>query len=292
MTTAIVTGGARGIGYAIAESLLARSYNVAILDRAGSAEAAQTLATKFPSRTIVPVQCDVSTLDTLTTGLNEALTGLKTDLPDVIVNNAGVYSLLFSNADRTININLMHVIRSSEFFIKRATDSFRRPSPKPINIIQTASSNGLIPADSDLASVYVASKFGVVGFTRSLKFLGPKFGVRVNCICPAAIDTPINGPYVENSTLEFLSNEGRGGMMPVDMCSRAVLHILDDPTISGEVVTVHPAGGPDGKVEPLDANDQYGYLGKWRADQSTEVDGVLNSLIQSVATGEMAGWSS
>jgi len=144
----------------------------------------------------------------------------------------------------------------------------------------------LCPVDADLLPVYAATKFGVVGFVRSLKFLAPKFNIRVNCICPVAVDTRMNTNDAAN--IAFLGSEGRGGIMDPSMCAAALLKIIDDDSIAGEVVTVHPSVGH--KVEPLDSLGQYAYIGTWSFHKSAEVDHLVDLGIERIKSGE--GWSS
>jgi len=205
---------------------------------------------------------------------------------DLLVNNAAIAPLFFADLRRVVDSNLVAVLEATEMAVRIATDSLKRPSPKPFLIINTASSNGLVPADSDMLPVYVATKFGVVGLVRSLKFLGPKFNVRVNCICPVTVQTPLVGT-VDDETRKFLDSEGRGGVMPPEMCAAALLKIIDDDSIFGEVVTVHPSVGY--KVEPLDSLGQYDYLGKWSYHKSAQVDHVVNDILNKIKSGE--GWS-
>jgi len=75
--------------------------------------------------------------------------------------------------------------------------------------------------------------------------------------------------------------------MPPEMCAAALLKIIDDDTIFGEVVTVHPSVGF--KVEPLDSLGQYDYLGNWSYHKSAQVDHVVNDILNKIKSGE--GWS-
>lgn len=175
--------------------------------------------------------------------------------------------------------------------IKLSTSALHEPAKKPLLVVCTASSNGLVPADSDIAPVYVASKFGLVGFVRSLKPLFKRYNVRVNAICPVTVDTPLLEGMLPPEVREYLDAEGRGGVMPSSSCADALLRIIDDASLAGEVVTVHPAAGPGGRVESLDPSGQFQYLGTWRDESSSEVSAMVDAGIQGVKDGSVPAWS-
>uniref|UniRef100_A0A6B2LBN1 Uncharacterized protein n=1 Tax=Arcella intermedia TaxID=1963864 RepID=A0A6B2LBN1_9EUKA len=285
--TAVVTGGASGIGRAYAEDLLELGWNVTILDLADSKKTLQYIVQKFGNeiqKRLLVFSGDITNQVQMEMIFHKTISHFGSF--DLLVNNAGVFNLLFQNLERTYQVNLVATTKNTEWFIKYATGNLRHPSRVPRNIIITAGSSGLIPIDSELAPAFVASKFGLVGLVRSLKFLGPKFGIRVNCICPVIVDTPMN--TIDSETKGFLTDEGRGGIADPKECAKAMIKILDDPSIYGEVVTVHPSVGC--KVESLDANNQFGYLGNWSFEKSKQVDAYLEGAIDMVRAGKV-GWS-
>jgi len=201
-----------------------------------------------------------------------------------MINNAGIYDyLFFKDIERIINVNLTSVIKNTELCVRWATDSFKRKPLKPFQIVYTSSICGLVSPESDVLPPYIASKFGIVGLTRALKFLGPKFDIRVNCICPAAVESSIYN--IDEKLREFLGSENRGGVLSPEDVANALLYIIDNPNVYGQAVTVHSSGI---KVEPLDPQGRYSYLGNWDFQKSKKVEKYLDLSIEAIKNG--AGW--
>ena len=183
---ALVTGGSRGIGRAIALKLAEQGANVAVL-YAGNAEAAEATVRDIEAlgRKALAVQCDVADFDQVTAAVSqvkEALGGV-----DVLVNNAGVtkdkLALRMSpeDFDRVLSVNLngtFHMIRALY------ADFMRRRSGRIINIASIAGVMG----NAGQAN-YAASKAGVIGLTKTIaRELAPR-GVTCNAIAPGFIET-------------------------------------------------------------------------------------------------------
>ena len=179
--TAIVTGGACGIGLEAVKKFCAEGARVIFADiqtEAGEKVAAETGA--------VFVQCDVSKSDDVRRVI--AAAGEKID---VIYNNAGVY---LSGRDgritdidediweRVIAINL----RSVYLFCKYGIPAMMKSGGV---IINTASSAGVIGIPD--CDAYTATKGAIVQLTKSMAAEYGRYNIRVNCIAPAAIMTPM-----------------------------------------------------------------------------------------------------
>jgi hypothetical protein len=91
---------------------------------------------------------------------------------------------------------------------------------------------------------------------------------------------------------EFLDRERRGGVMNPDLCVDALVKLIEDDTISGEVITVHPSNPKGGKIEPLDPFDQFSYLGGWREDSNPDVAAFVDGGMADIASGTTNPWSS
>jgi NAD(P)-dependent dehydrogenase (short-subunit alcohol dehydrogenase family) len=152
---AAVTGGARGIGAAYVSALLARGYRVAVLDVSGAAEAAAALAAAqgVPPERAAGFDCDVGDARSFRAAFDAALARFGAAGFAVFVCNAGVVAPLFADAQRQVQVNLVGAILGVEMAVKHATASLTRRAEPPLAIVVTASSNGLVPADSDLAPV-------------------------------------------------------------------------------------------------------------------------------------------
>lgn len=185
--TAIVTGGARGIGRAIVERLLASGASVAIWDMDGGAaeEAAAELA---PAGKVVAVAVDVTQLASVTQAVAATVAALGGI--DILVNNAGIAG---ANATvwqtdpaewkRVVDINLNGPFHCCHEVVP---EMLKKGYGRIVNIASIAGKEG-----NPNAAHYSASKAGVVALTKSLgKELAQK-GVIVNCVTPAVIETDI-----------------------------------------------------------------------------------------------------
>ncbi|MEX2629082.1 MAG: SDR family oxidoreductase [Tistlia sp.] len=176
----LVTAGASGIGRAAVESFLANGARVHLCDLDETALAAISDALPAAGTT----RCDVSDpaqVDALFEAAEASLGGL-----DVLVNNAGVAGPTLpveeiSDEDwrRTQAVNL-----DGQFFcVRRAVPLLRRAGGGSIVNLSSAAGRFGFP----LRTPYAASKWAVVGFSKSLAIeLGPE-GIRVNAVCPGAV---------------------------------------------------------------------------------------------------------
>jgi pyridoxal 4-dehydrogenase len=191
---AIVTGAARGIGRATAERLAVDGARVVLVDR--DAEAVQAAASSIGDRT-VPLVVDVTDPLAVRNGMEHVLT--SHGRVDVLVNNAGVYphtpfgSLSFDEWRRVMAINL-----DGMFLMTRSVWAamVQRGYGRIVNI----GSATLWIGYPELAA-YIASKGGVVGFTRGLAHEAGAHGITVNCVTPGFIDT--EGSRAEDPTGEL-----------------------------------------------------------------------------------------
>jgi acetoacetyl-CoA reductase len=178
---AVVTGGTRGIGAAIAKALKEAGYKVAAI-YAGNEEAAN----KFKAETGIPVyKWDVSSYDSCVAGLKQ----VEADLGpiEVLVNNAGITrDGMFHKMDVThwravIDTNLNSVFNMCRPVIEGMRDrKFGR-------IINISSING---QKGQMGQVnYSAAKAGELGFTKALAQENARVNVTVNAICPGYIGT-------------------------------------------------------------------------------------------------------
>ncbi|MEB3102107.1 SDR family NAD(P)-dependent oxidoreductase [Ferviditalea candida] len=186
--TALITGGTRGLGQAIAEALGKQGAAVIITGRSQ-----QTLeeSCKFLSERGIAaegMQCDmkqISDLEALKRYVEEKFGRL-----DVLVNNAGIVidrnflELTDAEMDDIITTNLTGVMRCTRLL---GEIMIRQGSGKIINI---ASMDGLIGTPRLVA--YGTSKGGVIQFTRSLAVEWARYGIRVNAICPGYFATSMN----------------------------------------------------------------------------------------------------
>ena len=177
--TALITGGASGFGFAVAQRLVAAGAKVAIADVRETvvADAAARLAGS------VPIVMDVTDRAAVAAGVARAadvLGGL-----DTLVNSAGVFEfrpfeeISEREWDWIIDVNLKGVFLTCQAAMPHLRASGRG---RIVNISSDAGKKGYA-----LISAYVASKFGVVGLTESLAAEFGPFGVTVNAVCPSTV---------------------------------------------------------------------------------------------------------
>ncbi len=178
---AVVTGGTRGIGAAIAKALQAAGYKVAA-SYAGNDEAAQ----KFKAATGIPVyKWDVSSYDACAAGLKQ----VETDLGpiDILVNNAGItrdgmfHKMTVEQWRAVVDTNLNSLFNMCRPVIEGMRD---RKFGRIINISSINGQKGQMGQAN-----YSAAKAGEIGFTKALAQENARVGVTVNAICPGYIGT-------------------------------------------------------------------------------------------------------
>ena len=175
----LISGAASGIGRAIAEAFIADGASVTICDL--SAEAIADFSAANPDATAV--QADVSSADDVA-GVFENIDSL-----DILINNAGisgpsagVEDVAMDAWDDCIAVNL-----SGAFYMTHHAVPLLKQS-KAGNIINMSSSAGLF--GTPMRSPYAASKWGLIGLTKTWAMeLGPH-NIRVNAVCPGCVSGP------------------------------------------------------------------------------------------------------
>ncbi|XP_026324949.1 15-hydroxyprostaglandin dehydrogenase [NAD(+)]-like [Hyposmocoma kahamanoa] len=189
----IVTGGADGIGYAICEKFLKSGAKAVIIvdidDKKGS-EAIKNLS-KFGNKSVF-VKCDV------TKDLEEVLKKIleQHNTVDVLVNNAGVVDEVCPK--RTLGLNTVALI---EWSMKLYEHMRKDKGGNGGTIVNIASVYGVVV--DPFQPIYKASKYGVIGFTRTLghELNFEKFGVRVVAVCPGFTETALGARLIEQEML-------------------------------------------------------------------------------------------
>jgi NAD(P)-dependent dehydrogenase (short-subunit alcohol dehydrogenase family) len=180
-TVTIVTGGAMGIGFAVAEELARRGAAILIADRDGAEPAAERL--REHGYRAEAIRCDVSSESDTAAMVERAETALGG--LDILVNNAGIYATLtpkpFEEIDpaewrRVMDVNAMGVF----LCCRAALPAFkRRGGGRIVNI-----SSGVAFKGNPYMAHYVASKGAVVSLTRALATELGRHGVLVNSVAP------------------------------------------------------------------------------------------------------------
>lgn len=185
--TAIVTGGASGIGTALAIELAAGGVHVVLADRQLAAAEAAAAAINGRGGSALAAELDVRSAGAFR-ALVEATVARRGRL-DYLFNNAGIavggFAAEFAPADwdDVIDVNLRGVAHG----IAAAYPLMIRQGFG--HIVNTASMAGLTPVPLQIS--YCATKHAVVGLSKALRIEAARHGVRVSVVCPGAIRTPI-----------------------------------------------------------------------------------------------------
>ncbi|PKR53709.1 GolD/DthD family dehydrogenase [Thalassospira marina] len=183
--TAIVTGAASGIGAAIAEAYAAKGARVALLDMNVEAAMAKAKALGNSARAF---ECNV----TESNSINAAIQAVNDSFGhiDILVNSAGIVDLAPAETlplpawQRTLDVNL-----TGSFLIAQAVGHIMIKAARGGRIINLASQAGSVAIDGHVA--YCASKFAIIGVTKTLALEWGKHGITVNSISPTVVLTEL-----------------------------------------------------------------------------------------------------
>lgn len=231
--TAIVTGGSRGIGAAIAEKLASLGANVAVI-YAGNQQAAEQVCATCREQYDVEAKaycCDVSSFD----ASKETVAQIKSDFGTVhvLVNNAGITrdGLIAMMKEEDFNAVLDTNLKGAFHMIRHCTGLFLRN--REGCIINISSVSGLMGNVGQ--SNYAASKAGLIGLTKSVaKELAPR-GIRCNAIAPGLIQTDMTETQGEHPLLSMIP---LGKMGDVKDVADAAAYLIQANYVTGEVLRV------------------------------------------------------
>ncbi|MDH2412755.1 SDR family NAD(P)-dependent oxidoreductase [Nocardioides sp. CER19] len=232
---AVVTGGASGIGAAIATTLQERGARVAVLDLDPSTAPPGTLAVR------ADVTDDASVREAVDTVVREL------GRLDVVVNNAGIgaQGTVADNSDeewhRVFDVNVLGGVRVSRAALPHLRES---PSAAIVNTGSIAATAGL-----PQRALYSASKGAVLALTRAMAADHLWEGIRVNCVNPGTADTPWIGrlldqaddPAAERAALEARQPHGR--LVSAQEVADAVAYLASPSSRSTTGTTIAVDGG-------------------------------------------------
>jgi NAD(P)-dependent dehydrogenase (short-subunit alcohol dehydrogenase family) len=208
--TAVITGASSGIGAALARMLHERGVNLALASRRGA---------NLGLEGVIDARCDVRDLDGLVSLCDEA--AARFGGIDIVVANAGVgaygpfLEIARDHLDEMLDVNLKGTI----YAIRAALPHMLGREGDVITLASEAGRRGF-PNET----VYCASKFGQVGFTRALDHELREHGIRCTNVCPGGVAT------------NFALEDGRGrspdalpGMMTSEDVAEVVVFALERP---------------------------------------------------------------
>ncbi len=235
---AVVTGGGRGIGRAVAAALARKGCHVTVLGRSEAPLADAVTKGDAAAYRIADVTDE--------TALAAALRGIPAD---ILVSNAGAAdSAPFVKSDLAFFRRLMAVNFESVVVATRAVlpGMIERGFGRVISIASIAGLKGY-----PYVAAYVASKHAVVGFTRALAKEVAKTGVTVNAVCPGYVDTDLvtagaariaakTGRPAAEIVAEFHKDNPQGRLITVEEVADAVVWLAGDAAgaVNGQAIAI------------------------------------------------------
>lgn len=242
---AVVTGGGSGIGAAIVRELVARGSRVVVTDLDGAA--AKTVAADAGAEAALQLDVtDAAACVRVADKVVDSHGGLH-----LWVSNAGVsrmkrlLDITEADYEHTLAVNLKGIFFASQAAARVMAEA---GSGVIVNVASMAGKQGRVPFLAD----YVASKFGVVGLTQAMAYELAPSGIRVNCVCPGYVATPmqerelaweaeLRGVSAETVRNLWIADTPMGRLEEPEDVARAVAFLVgpDAAFITGEALAVN-----------------------------------------------------
>jgi len=233
---AIITGGSRGIGFAIAKIFVENGANVIITSK--DSKRLENAVSQLSNT--IGIIADIRDENDVKKVVEQTIE--KFGKLDILINNAGIFPQIKqlheideSEWNDVLNVNLTGQFR----FTKMAIPYLQKTSGSIINISSDA---GLKAYQGFNADAYSATKSGLIILTKCWALEYAKDKIRVNCICPGVVDTDMTKPFLKTEKdRDFMNREhpiGRIGQ-PEDI-AKAILYFASDDAswITGAILTV------------------------------------------------------
>jgi 3-oxoacyl-[acyl-carrier protein] reductase len=223
---AIITGGGRGIGKAIALGFANQGAHIVVAARTESEVIAVAKKVKELGRESLGIVCNISDEDQVKNLVEKTIN--KFNRVDVLINNAGigsmrpVYATQLESFEKVLKVNLTGTFLCTKHVWQPMKNSGGG------SIVNVSSLGGLV--GYPLLSAYCASKWEEIGFTKACAEEGKKDNIRVNAIAPGKADTAIRAKIKEDKT-KMLTPEDQ-----VDAC--VFLASDESRYITGQVISL------------------------------------------------------
>lgn len=235
---AIITGGARGIGKAIALALVRQGAKVAIVDF--DKEGARALKDRIEKEQgqAIAIPCDVSKSSEVKAMVDQVKKAFGRI--DILVNNAGIIrrgtieTVTEEDWDRVIEVNLKGTFNCSKAVFETMK---QQRYGKIINVSSIAGKMG----DITSAPGYGPSKAGIDALTKTLARQLAPYGINVNAVAPHAIETEMSAQWSEERRKEIIASIPLGRLGKPEDVAEAVLFLASESAsfITGEILDVN-----------------------------------------------------
>ncbi len=237
---AIITGGAKGIGEAIAKRFLADgAAGVALLDYDAETVAATAKALDATGKKVLAVNCDVSKQEQVEAAVQKTVEAFGT--VDILINNAGItrdamfHKMSREKWDQVLDINL----NGTFMMTQQVLPIMREKAYGRIVNISSVSAFGLTAGQAN----YAASKAALIGLTKSLARENASKNIVVNCIAPGFIDTDMYQAVPQKMLEKYMEMIPMGRLGGTDEVAGITSFLSSDDVsyMSGQVLIVSGA---------------------------------------------------
>ena len=233
---ALITGAASGIGLGLAERFALEGATVALVDRNTVQGEAAAQRLRDEGKQAFFVQADLAQPEAITRAVGSIVE--RYSRLDIVVNNAAAFlpkyidQITVSEWDLLMAVNL----RAPFLVVQAALPALKAAKGTILNISSTAAIRVFTPN-----LPYSAAKAGLITMTQNMAQELHPYRIRVNCLCPGAVDTPALHTDIEvrggdPAALEQLKEQGY--LMTVQQMAAAALHLVSDEAsaITGSIV--------------------------------------------------------
>lgn len=237
MKTALISGGAKGIGRAIAEKFAKNGVSVAIIYNTSKTQAENLIE----NLTLLGVKAKAYACDlTCENAVKSTVDSVLADFGkiDYLINNAGVSKtglvtdFSVADYDFVMNSNFKSVFMLTNAVLQGMI------SKRSGSIVNISSIWGIVGASCEV--VYSASKSALIGYTKALSKEVGLSGIRVNCVCPGVIDTDMNAHLTKEDLNELCESTSLNRIGSPEEVASAVYFLASDGAsfITGQTLTV------------------------------------------------------
>jgi len=235
--TALITGGASGIGRTTARMLAAKGANLLLVDVNQQLGDETVKEMESQGARAAFVRADVRDEAQMRRAFDEAIA--RFGRLDIVYNNAGIATpqpgftrITVEDWKRVLDIDLFGVVLGCylAFPLMREHGGV---------IVNTASMAGVYPIPGD--PVYSAAKAGVIHLTHSLAYWS-KRRIRINCVCPGIVDTPLSRAQARAEKAAGREAPPTHALLQPEAIAEVVLKFIEDDSQVGQVVEVRPTG--------------------------------------------------